>query len=102
MAASISIKSQNHDVWGRLRARVGTVTFDASYETGGEAITPGQFSLAEILAVIAVARPTAVGIGKDVAYLPSTGKLIVSAGAAEVAAATDLSTVVCDVIVLGI
>lgn len=110
MAVSVSLKTDNHDVWGRLRVRLATITFDGSYATGGEAITPGQFSLHEFVQVHASARPTGAAAKRVVQWDPAAKTLVVlqgdnAAAAAgplvEVPAAADLSTLVVDVLVIG-
>lgn len=110
MAVSLSVPAATDDVWGRLRVRIGAVTFDASYPTGGEALAAGDFGLAEFVSVVPLPRPTGAASKRVVQWDPAAEKLValqgdndgVADGAlVEVPNATDLSTLVVDVIVLG-
>ena len=107
MAVSVSVPTKGLDVFGKHRVRIGSVTFDDSYPTDGEAVSPSDFGLSEIYQLIVVGTR---GSGYVVEYVPSDGKLkalwvdttVDGAPLAEVADTTDLSAVVADVIVLGI
>lgn len=46
MALTIAIDA--HDLVGTHRQKRGTITFDSSYPTGGEAVTPANFGLTAI------------------------------------------------------
>lgn len=46
MALTVSIPIDGYDIRGDRRMVTGTVTFDSSYVTGGEAFTPALFGLA--------------------------------------------------------
>lgn len=46
---AVTISGLDFSVAGDKRRTLGTVTFDNSYPTGGEAITPQQVGLADIL-----------------------------------------------------
>lgn len=91
---------------GFKRARV---TFDASYTTGGLAITAADVGLSSIDTVqITVTTPSAATTADQVAWNRSTGKLMVFAsnGAApaqlvEMANATSLAALVVDVVAYG-
>jgi hypothetical protein len=90
------------DVYGRLtKVKYKTFTFDSSYPTGGESLTPAEVGLSEILFVDI--EPDAAGAtGYVVQYNYTTKKLLVfveeavAAGGAllEVANATNLATLV--------
>lgn len=108
--ATLSVPAKNDDVWGRLRVRIGTFTFDASYPTGGEAITAAQFGLSEIVLVIPSERATGATGKRIVQWDPATLKLVALQGDndavgdgpfVEVPNTTDLSTLVVDLLVLG-
>lgn len=80
---------------GQYEVKLCTITFDASYPTGGLALTPAQCGLSKI--IMAYVHPA---LGYVPTYVRSTGKIIVRGGAAssgtalqEVANATDLSAV---------
>lgn len=99
---------QSGDVWGRQKTRIVTVTFDSSYDTGGESLTPADVGLSSF---------TIVDPCVDAADLPgyivhfnyTTNKLMVfveeavAAGGPllEVAAATNLATLKVRVLVVG-
>lgn len=44
--------ARSEDVWGRHKVRIVTVTFDSSYDAGGESFTPADVGLAEFTAVL--------------------------------------------------
>lgn len=127
MALSIkNADSRSEDVWGRQKVRTVEVTFDSSYDAGGESLTAASVGLAEILFVDASPDANALP-GHIVAYNYSTKKLQVfrvgththtentaaaytqnattaansAAALAEVTAATDLSTLKVRVLVVG-
>lgn len=93
-------------------AKVQTVTFDSSYATGGESLTPSNVGMSEFLAVIPLPDANALE-GHVVQYDYTAQKLMVfrqtdpaDAGGAdvalvEVANAVDLSTLVVRVVCLG-
>ena len=74
-----------------------TVALDASYPTGGEAVTPGQFKLGTITHMMVGTDPTSGIVGS---YVKSTGKIkcywvdttVDGAVLAEVGDTTDLAT----------
>jgi hypothetical protein len=87
-------------VMGDKRYFLGTVAFDASYPTGGEAVTAAELEFQlQVDAVIINAQSSLVPT-KVVSYDPSTGKLVInvedgtSGIMAEAANASDQSTVV--------
>lgn len=106
MAVSVSVPTKGLDVFGKQRVRIGTVTFDSSYPTGGESVTAASFGLSEIHKLLVIGTR---GSGYIVEYVPSSGKLkalwvdttVDGAALAEVADTTDLSAVVADVIAFG-
>lgn len=81
--------------------RVAQVTFDNSYPTGGEAITPAELQLSSVDFVV----PTTDSALADklVYWNPSTAKLLVQviSTAAEAANASDQSALVVRVFVFG-
>lgn len=109
MALTVTtVDFQSEDVWGRHRVRTVDVTFDASYPTGGETLTPASCALAEIVGVTVIGNPG----GYTVNYDQVTGNLEVrgqeptsaTAGvieASEETAATDLSALTVRLLVIG-
>ena len=89
----------SHDpVVGSERTWYGTVTFDASYPTGGEAITAAQVGLQNIRAMEIVANAGAVGAnGRSAQLSADTTKILLYSSSAtakagvEVTATTDES-----------
>ena len=103
-----TVDYRSEDVWGSARVRFVDVTFDASYDAGGEVLDPGACALAEIIGVTVIGNPG----GYIVAYDQVSGKLEVrgveptsaTAGvieAPEETAATDLSGLVVRLLVIG-
>ena len=73
---------------------IGTITFDANYQTGGLALDASRIGLTRA-PMLVLSNEIAAGAhaGKRVAWDPSSGKLVAfTAAGAEVAANTDLST----------
>lgn len=78
-------------------AVIADVTGDASYPTGGYAITPAIFGLTTFDFVLV---PSAKGYGAN--YNDATGKIVVYASAGtEVTAATNLSAVTFRIMAMG-
>jgi hypothetical protein len=75
---------------GKRREALASVTFDASYPTGGYALTAGQFGLT-MLEEVQVSGTTQGGL--PACWVVSTGKLkVFSAVGTEETATTDLHT----------
>lgn len=109
MALTIAnVNAQAEDVFGRHRVRLVTVTFDSSYPTGGESFTPADVGLSQIDAVFVSPDSNAAG-GHTVQYdyTAETLKVYVEEAVAaggpllEIAAASNLSTLVVRVFVIG-
>lgn len=83
-----------------LKFTVRAATFSNSYTTGGEAITAGQCGLASLFAVVPTVTAVA-GSVSEVVYVRSTGKLMALTTSGQVANATDLSALTCDLLCLG-
>jgi hypothetical protein len=102
MALTVSTGVTNHE--GIKRVWRGTVTFDASYATGGEAFVPENYGF---VTVDKVEVDPSVGYVPE--YIASTDKILVrwvdtttdGAPLAEVASTTDLSAVVFPVTIRG-
>ena len=110
MALSIA-DPEKHGVIGDLKYQIRVITFDSSYPTAGESLTPANVQLSDIIAVI--------DLGPAVASTPITRRVGLSyddvnqklqaygsvASAtefeAEVANTTNLSTVINRVLILG-
>lgn len=45
---AVTVTVDNTELVGRKRQKRGTITFDSSYPTGGEAVTPADFGLVAI------------------------------------------------------
>lgn len=94
---------------GNVKARAVKVTFDSSYPTGGESFTPADLGLSEFIQLQITPRGEGANKG-TVAQFDYTNKKIllfveeaVAAGGplVEAANASDQSSVVVDVLVLG-
>lgn len=94
------------EVPGAARLITGTVTFDASYTTGGMAVTPtilGYTGGSNVVwMVVTGIRGVAGTVCSGVRYDATNQKLLVynTTAGAETANATNLSTLVCDYIAL--
>lgn len=101
MALTFTTVSSN--VVGAQRLNVINVTFDASYPTGGEVITPANMGMrARIDTVIGGASP--YGAGAYVIQYDASGpylKAISVADGAEAGDTTDLSAMTVNVIAIG-
>lgn len=97
-AASPTVQS----VFGDKRVYIGPITFDNSYPTGGEPVTPSLFGFAQSLDAVIVLGSRAVQTWTTW-YNPATGKLVaqITATGIEVVDTTDLSTAVFDVLAIG-
>lgn len=83
---------------GDTRRAFALVTFDASYPTGGYAVSPSLFGLTQIAALDA--NPSSAA--HPVVWNPATGKLqVFTAQGTEVADTTDIHTVTCLVEAIG-
>jgi hypothetical protein len=113
MALTVSnVDARSEDVFGRHRVRLSKVTFDSSYETGGESFTPADVGLSEFSAVFV--SPDAASIpGYVVQYNYTTKKLqvfgveqdadgVVTDPLDEENAAADLSSLVVRVLAIGV
>lgn len=95
MALTSSVAART--VIGDRRLTVTNLTFDASYATGGYAVTPSTFGVSVVDAVLAD-NPS----GYDVFYNAATGKVqVFASGNTEVAAATNLSAVTAHAVTIG-
>lgn len=103
-----TVDYRSEDVWGSAKVRFVDVTFDDSYPTGGETLTPASCALAEIIGATVIGNPG----GYIVNFDQVSGKLEVrgqepaSAAtgvieASEETAATDLSGLVVRLLVIG-
>lgn len=102
--------TQSSDVWGRQVVRVARVTFDSSYATGGESLTPASVGMSSFTFVDPqVDASVAAHAGRIIQFDYTANKLLVfveeavAAGGPllEAAAATDLSTLVVRVLCVG-
>lgn len=88
----------NTAVMGNLKAVVADVTFDASYDAGGEALNPSTLGLSFVRFLVADGAK-----GFNVMYDYTNSKLLAygSTAGTEVVAATNLSAVSCRVFAVG-
>lgn len=82
------------------KSTVTDVTFDSSYPTGGEAITPADLGMSNVIDATCEVRAKGATV-TNVYYDRTNAKLVANAAAAEVANTTDLSTVVVRVRAIG-
>ncbi len=98
------------DVWGRNRVAVQTITFDDSYPTGGESLTPAMVGLSQFSIVLVSVAAGTGSSGHVVQFNYATNKLMVfieeavAAGGAlvEVGDEEDLEALVVRVLAVGI
>lgn len=109
MAIGIAILADSLDVWGKHRVIVADLTGDASYATGGYAITAAQLGIRKIYGAEMMGG-NAVGLSYMVGYNTGTGKIqffnptntTPSVGpATEVVATTNLTTATVRAVFIG-
>lgn len=66
--------ARSDEVWGRVRIKTVTVTFDSDYAEGGEAFDPGAYGVGTPRQVVVSARPHARAA--YVVYDPDNEKLV--------------------------
>ena len=87
-------------VFGDRRVWVGTITFDSSYPTGGEAIVPGDFGFSEINHVIV--GPNDAAASRIAAWDRTNSKIkLFTALSTEAANASNQSTISMPLVVIG-
>jgi hypothetical protein len=112
MAATLAKLKGRGDVQmgARVEGAIVDFTGDASYPAGGYAVTPAQFGLKRIVAIVDLGPQTAGATGRLAEYDPVNAKvklLLVNAPAstatplAEVTAATNVTTVTRRLLALG-
>lgn len=103
---ALTVTKTRSGVIGDLRYFAGSVTFDSSYPTGGEAIAKSDFGFSG--AILHVVVNPADDAGFEVKWNPATSKLLVfdeddtSGISAEAANSSDQSGVTTQLFVLGI
>ena len=98
---AVSVTVNDRDVWGSHQVRWATVTFDASYPTGGEAVTAADFNLSEIKNMI-VGMPDVGDTMAGLYWVGSTSKIIaVEQDGAQVANTHDIDGRTVEVLVIG-
>lgn len=100
MAVTPTSKSVNH-VHGDQRLTVTSVALDASYPTGGYAITAAQLGLNSVAHTISSVSVAGTGGIVHTHYTPSTGKLSCYTATAEIANATDVSAETVEITAFG-
>lgn len=107
---ALSVTTNRTDTVGRYtKYTTGTVTFDSSYATGGEALLPTALGLSSKIEFVSFSPASGYVFEYDYtnskvkAYNTTKGGSIPSGGAAgvEVASTTDLSAVTCQYIAFG-
>lgn len=107
---ALSVAKNRTDTVGRYtKYTTGTVTFDNSYATGGEALLPTDVGLSSKIEFVSFSPASGYVFEYDYAnqkvkaYNPTKGGTIPAGGApgVEVASTTDLSAVVCQYIAFG-
>ena len=99
---AVTVSETARFVAGDRTVVLAAVTFDDSYPTGGEAVTPSTFGLAQSISALVPIGTRAVVTWRPW-FNPATSKLVaqVAADGLQVADTTDLSTLVADVLVIG-
>lgn len=101
MALTVAKITGADHVAGNKRYKYRTITFDASYPTGGEPLTASDLGLKQIVAIVPMGafRNTDATLGIEVSYDHTNSKLVaywgnagVASGMPEVTSTTDLST----------
>lgn len=64
---ALTFKLEENASGGNLRVRRAKVTFDNSYDAGGEAVTAADFGMNTLVAVIPVGGPAGYSVQFDVA-----------------------------------
>ena len=96
---ALTYTKSRDEIGGSLRHWYGTMTFDASYVTGGLLITPAAVGMQRVFQAYTEANPAASRIAT---FAPATGKLLLfTALSTEAAAASDQSTITVPVHVVG-
>lgn len=85
---ALTISNRNPGVAGNKRRNTLDITFDSSYATGGESLTPAALGLVNVDVVLA----TGSG-GYVFKYDKANQKLLAFTGGSEVSSTTDLSAV---------
>ena len=103
MAASVSIVSEPARVEGNRRVTCADVTLDNSYPTGGESVTPAQLGLETIEFAIINVKSVGGTVNVANAYFDRANNKIkvYDETPAEAANASDLSTLVLQVVAYG-
>lgn len=99
MALTVA-RADRTNVYGNRRVTTSTVTFDASYPTGGESLTPAQVGLKKISRAHTVIT-TPGGSVVSAPYDITNSKLKALTATAEVADTTSLSTLVVQLVATG-
>lgn len=91
---AVTISNLDFSVAGDKRRTIGTVTFDNSYNTGGETITPQQIGLGTILFMDVSAPVSATPTTRMCSFNNATNAFVVftSSDGNQVAGGVDLST----------
>ena len=99
MAVAISnIDSRTEDTWGRQRIRIVEVTFDDSYPTGGESLSPNDVALADIGFVAASPDASPYSVRYD---FTDTNLVVFEEDDTEVSNGTDLSSLKVRLLIVG-
>jgi len=103
---SVSVSVTHQTVWGDVQIVFGTITMSNSYATGGDTLSTGDFGLTELNHLFLSTRTG----GYVLAWDKANGKVLAYYGdydaaadgaLVQVAATTDLSSVVADFVAVG-
>ena len=98
---SLALTSEVQTVFGDKQVRWGTVTFDVSYPTGGEALAASLFSGLSLIEMVIVASQD-IGGGEQVLWDPTAETLMVfTADGTEASDTSDQSGVIVQLVVFG-
>lgn len=93
---ALSLANFKPGVSGNRRSNIVDVTFDSSYPTGGEALTPAQLGLISVDTVLADGK-----LGYTFPYDRTNQKLLAFNGTTQAANEADLSAVTTRVVAIG-
>lgn len=103
MAATVGVPTVQELSSGSFRVTVTDVTMDASYPTGGLAVTKAQLGLNTVIfAQASIVTTAAAGAAVDAVYDVANQKVKLIAAAAEVANAANTTGLVVRVTALGV
>ncbi len=107
-ACTVTVETNGYSEMGNREVRIGTIACSTSYAAGGDTITPAQFGLVKISALLVNGAVNGTPTGYyPVPDLTNLKLIMLSTGTAsgdafnEVGAATDLHTFVANYVAFG-